>query len=697
MSLVSVAIWSGIAIACALSLSALMPMQFATVASFVVLVGGLLVLHRRGATAYSSVVSRAETVKGVRTGAGHLGLWSDPGVRLADFSNALVRDLEDSYFKLIRTNIQLLSLKEVGSHIISSLDRKRTFDAVLEYLDRGVGFAQYGMFTWSPENGCFEGGVRRRAASSFEWSPQRFALPEVSGVLGRCLAKRRSYLIRDPETHELGALHGEPLLSPSDFQSFVVVPLTKTKHPGPIWERKGCVSESCPANPDSSVADWTDKFANEADPDYWSSGRFRCWGCAGFPVLGCILVTDAGRDAPLSKVDLVMLETMAQNVSAVLENARLFEDLKHEERFRDHLIGGMANGLLSVDLDGAVTLLNQAAQRLSGCDEASVRGRPSRELITDVTGRDPMRDALDAGRSTHGAEAVLHTAAGTTLPIQLTVSLLRDENDRVYGAIAEFADLTTLKGMQAQIRNLDKLAALGRFTSSVAHEIRNPLAGITAGIQYVTKHKTGEEARHVEFILAEVERLNRIINDLFSAGRPLELSLKDTDPVELVERSIRTLQPSFEKCRVQYVHNVQGSIPALAIDSGRIEQVLINVIQNAVEASPEDGVVEIEQRVGSRQQLHLTDARADSLIISVRDQGEGISEENRDKIFEPFFTTKGQGTGLGLYICHHIVEGHGGQIVVESRPGKGSCFSLCLPLGRIRMGGPSETADLARR
>ena len=697
MSLLVVGIWSCVAVMCALSLSAWLPMQFAIVGSFVFLVMGLLYLHRRGVSTYAHLVSRVETVKGVRTGAAHLGLWSDPGERLVNFSGSLVRDLEDSYFKLIRTNIQLLSLKEVGSHIISSLDRKRTVDSVREYLNRGVGFAEYGLFTWSAENGFFEGGLRRRTTGGYQWSEQHFALPEVDGVLSRSLAMQRSYLIRDAATHELGTLHGEDLFPESEFQSFVIVPLVKTKHPGAIWEKKGCAAERCPANPEAEVFDWSDKFANESDPDYWQGGRFRCWGCAGFQVLGCILATDTGRGSPLSKVDLVMLETLAQNVSAVLENARLYEELKHEERFRDHVIGGMSNGLLSVDLDGCITLLNQAAEQLSGYRESTVRGRPSNDLIVEGSGRDPLRDALEAGRSARGVEATLRTSAGTTLPIQLTTSLLRDESGRVYGAIGEFADLSTLKGMQAQIRNLDKLAALGRFTSSVAHEIRNPLAGITAGIQYITKHMEGEEAKHVEFILAEVERLNRIINDLFSAGRPLELTLKDTDPVQLVERSIRTLEPSFAKHSVRADHHAQGSIPEIAIDPGRIEQVLINVIQNAVEASPENGVVEIEQRVGSSQQPHMPNARPDSLIISVRDHGPGIAEETREKIFEPFFTTKGQGTGLGLYICHHIVEGHGGQIVVESRPGKGSCFLICLPLGRIRMGGPSETADLARR
>jgi signal transduction histidine kinase len=142
---------------------------------------------------------------------------------------------------------------------------------------------------------------------------------------------------------------------------------------------------------------------------------------------------------------------------------------------------------------------------------------------------------------------------------------------------------------------------------------------------------------------------------------------------------------------------LQPELPALEVDPGRLEQVLINLIQNAVEASPHGSVVEIDLWTATADTPQARRAGGDSLVIGVRDHGVGIPEEERDKIFEPFFTSKAHGTGLGLYISHHIVESHGGRIVVESRPGEGSCFLLCLPLGRILMGGASETADLARR
>jgi PAS domain S-box-containing protein len=694
--------WIAIAIAAtacwALWLGARLPMQYAIPGAVLAVLAVVALLQQSTARRYAALVARVEAIKGVRTSAARLAPHTDPLALQFGLSQSLIADLEDSYFRLIRTNIQLLSLKEVGRSIIASLDQERTVRSVLEYLHRGVGFEEFGLFVWRPEDGVFDGGVRRRGPEGPAWEPLRFALPEVTGVVAKSIGRQRSVLIKDAETHPLGTLNGEPLLPPNTFRSYAIVPLVSNSPPGPVWERRACDAAGCPAAPASGGRDWVDKFACEEDPDFWDGGRFRCWSCNGFPVLGVMLVADTGRDAALSKIDLIMLETLGQNLSTVLENARLYDGLKREERFREHVFRGMANGLVSVDLEGRVLLFNQAAETLSGHPESAVRGRPSGELIVETrTGRDPLREALAGGRSLRGVEATLRTADGKALPIQLTTSLLRDENGRAYGAIGEFADLSAIKGMEAQIRHLDKLAALGRFTSSIAHEIRNPLAGITAGIQYLGKRMDGPSREHVDFILAEVDRMNRIIEDLFRAGRPLHLQVADADMEALVERSLRMLEPRFAERQVRCVRHIEPDLPRVAVDADRIEQVLINLVQNAVEASPEGAAVEIEMRCGGSQGPLAAGVEPECLVIAVRDHGEGITEENRDKIFEPFFTTKARGTGLGLYVCHGIVEGHGGSIVVESAGGQGTRFVVQLPLGRILMGGASETADLARR
>jgi PAS domain S-box-containing protein len=684
--------------ACAVSLTARLPVHVAIVLTAVAVAGAVLLLHHDASRRHAALVARLEAIKGVRTSGARLQAGRDPGRRLQALVGGLVQDLEEAYYRLIRTNIQLLSLKEFGRSIIASLDRDRTVESVLEYLHRGVGFHEFALFAWRPAEGVFDGRARCRTGDGWSWTSRRFAFGEVDGVLAGSLGRLRSALIKDAEVHPLGMLGGEALFPDSRPGSFVVVPLVSSTPPGDVWERRGCAAARCPAAPGAAVRDWREKFTDEPDADYWNGGRFRCWSCAGFPILGALVVTDTNRDGALSKIDLIMLETLAQNLAMVLENARLYEELRREERLREHVFQSLSNGLVSVDLQGEVRLFNQAAERLSGQGRGAVVGRACDGMILDTrTGQDALRETLASGRVHAGLEATLATADGRGLPIRLVTSLLRDESGNVHGVIGEFADQSGIKRMEAMIRHLDKLAALGRFTSSIAHEIRNPLAGITAGMHYLRKRMDGVSQEHMDFILAEVDRMNRIIEDLFRVGRPLELNLQDVDVEALAERSLRALEPRAAERGVRCVKRVATDLPLLVADPDRLEQVFINLIQNAVDASPEGGTVDLELRLGSSRDPLDRAAAPDSLVVTIHDRGDGIPEEHRDRIFEPFFTTKARGTGLGLYVCHHIVEGHGGSIVVDSSCGQGTRFVLCLPLGRILLGGLDETADLARR
>jgi PAS domain S-box-containing protein len=464
------ALWCIGAVIVALGLPLLLPLHFATLGTLcVVLVGGVVV-SARARRAFDACLARVEAVKGVRSGRERSSL-SDPGKQLEDLNRDLTVDLEESYFRLIKTNIQLLSLKEVGRSIIASLDGKRTVESVLDYLQRGIGFSEYGLFTWRAEDGVFEGGVRRRSQDGFEWVAQTFAPHESSGMLAKSLGQQRSCLIKDAHLHDVGSVVGQPLFPGQTHRSFVIVPLVRTAPGSATWSR---AEDGCPDCADPSLPAWLQAYGRPL----MLAEAPRCWRCSGSPVLGCIVATDAGRDQALSKVDLIMLETLAQHLSTVLENSQLYEDLRREERFRENVIGGLSNGLVSIDLDGRVTLLNEAAERISGHQEAELRGQPGDGLILDARGNDALREALASGRGAHSLEAVLRTSSGGSVPIQLTTSLLRDDEGDIYGVIGEFADLSMLKRMEAQIRHLDKLAALGRFTSSIAHEIRNPLAAI---------------------------------------------------------------------------------------------------------------------------------------------------------------------------------------------------------------------------
>jgi signal transduction histidine kinase len=226
--------------------------------------------------------------------------------------------------------------------------------------------------------------------------------------------------------------------------------------------------------------------------------------------------------------------------------------------------------------------------------------------------------------------------------------------------------------MEERIRQLDRLAALGRFASSVAHELRNPLTGIATGVQFLSRGFPEGDERHesVAFILREVVRLNTIIQDLFTAAKPRELSQAPVPVAEIISRVLRTLGPTAEAAGVTIVLEDADRWPVALIDADQVQQVFLNLVENAVQATPGGGRVTIRS---------IRRAAPPEIIVTVQDTGSGIAPEHAPRIFEPFYTTKAKGTGLGLFVAHGIVQRHGGTLDVEEQSDRGARFRVALP------------------
>ncbi|MGH7681196.1 MAG: two-component system sensor histidine kinase NtrB, partial [Candidatus Eiseniibacteriota bacterium] len=224
--------------------------------------------------------------------------------------------------------------------------------------------------------------------------------------------------------------------------------------------------------------------------------------------------------------------------------------------------------------------------------------------------------------------------------------------------------------MEERIRQLDRLAALGRFASSVAHELRNPLTGIATGVQYLSRGFPEGDERHesVTFILREVTRLNTIIQDLFTASKPRNLAPVRVDLREVLSRTLRGLKPAPEEAGVTIQLQDAETWPWVTADPDQLQQVLLNLIQNAVQATASGGLVTVRAH-----------EEGDRRVIEVADTGSGITAEDLPRIFDPFFTTRRKGTGLGLFVAHGIVQRHQGTLEVSSEPGKGTTFRIQLP------------------
>jgi PAS domain S-box-containing protein len=374
--------------------------------------------------------------------------------------------------------------------------------------------------------------------------------------------------------------------------------------------------------------------------------------------------------------ELSSLQTVATNLSWSIENARLYLDLRRAQRFRQDVLDSMSSCLLVVDKQSCVITANRVAERLIGMTEAELVERDVADVFSEKGSR-IVSETLASGLEALREETTMMNKDGEEFPISLSVSALRDDEDHIYGAIAVFMDLTPVKQMEEKIRQLDRLAVLGTFASSVAHEIKNPLTGIATGIQYIGRSFGDGDPRKesLEFILEEIQRLDRTVNELFRVTHPPQLRPVPADIGDVIQRGIRVLSSQYQSKSVSIKTIFPETLPVFLFDPEQIEQVVINVLKNALEASPTGGTVAVEVDVDNIQTARFEQ----TLLVAISDQGNGIDAEHTSKICDPFFSTKENGSGLGLYVCREIIERHGGTLSFTSRKGTGSRFEIRIP------------------
>lgn len=346
----------------------------------------------------------------------------------------------------------------------------------------------------------------------------------------------------------------------------------------------------------------------------------------------------------------------------------------------EHLPGAV----LVVGIDGGVLFVNPSAERLLG------RVEEGDAILTRLSANDDLRAAVGAALASQSgtplAEVPVRSPDLGDVPVELRATPLRDDRGAVYAMLFLLENTAAARRRELEIHRLENLAALGRFASAVAHEIRNPLAGIGAGVQFLEKFsaQSGEEREMIRMILAEVNRLDRIVEDIFHAGRPLRINREAVDIRGPVERAVALVADLAAERGVTVARDLDASLPEILIDAERVEQVLINLVKNAVESSPRGTEIVVRTRlaVATAHEALFPRGAPPCLAIEIADHGVGIAKDKLAQIFEPFFTSRAGGTGLGLYISHMIVSAHGGSIRVESEPGRGSVFTVLLPFAR---------------
>lgn len=221
----------------------------------------------------------------------------------------------------------------------------------------------------------------------------------------------------------------------------------------------------------------------------------------------------------------------------------------------------------------------------------------------------------------------------------------------------------------------DKLAVIGQLAAGAAHEIRNPLTSIRSIIQYVEPEvKNPEKRKMISNAITEVDRINEIIKGLLSFSRLSDANMEPFDLKELLHQTISLISSTTFARNITTAISFQTRQSIITADAGQLKQVFLNIVLNAVEAICEEGSISISVKEFREE------GRADFFIISIKDTGTGITQENIDKVFDPFYTTKAEGTGLGLSISYGIVHKHQGELEIQSQPGKGTEVIIKLPV-----------------
>ncbi len=224
---------------------------------------------------------------------------------------------------------------------------------------------------------------------------------------------------------------------------------------------------------------------------------------------------------------------------------------------------------------------------------------------------------------------------------------------------------------EEQLRRADRLSALGELSAGMAHEIRNPLGAIKGAVEILRDdYKSGQpKYEFIQILLKETDRLNHIVQEFLGFARPKNPELQFVDLNEAIESVLMLTAQEARKSGVAVQKRLDPSIGKRSLDAGLLKQAFLNLFLNAIQAMPQGGILSIESGLA-----------AGAVSVKIADTGTGISEENRKKLFSPFFTTKRNGTGLGLAITYRIIENHRGTITVESEPGKGSTFTIRIPV-----------------
>jgi signal transduction histidine kinase len=337
----------------------------------------------------------------------------------------------------------------------------------------------------------------------------------------------------------------------------------------------------------------------------------------------------------------------------------------------DQILSNLQDGMMLFTRESRAVLVSSSVERFLNISRDRIFGAEVREIFDRSTrlGR-TVRDAFEGGMSIVQEEVTTET--GRRIEVSLDFIHDAQSNDRhSLGALLTLHDLESVREIESELEVSRRMAAIGRLTAGVGHEVKNPINAIVVHIELLrNKVQAGDDAlRHLDVIQSEIHRLDRVVQTLVDFSRPVELQLKDQDLRDIVSSVLMLASAELETRGITVHSRVPSHGVFCRVDSDLVRQALLNIVLNGAQAMADGGALEVTLSDGARW-----------ASIQVRDHGTGIPDEIRSRIFDLYFTTKKEGSGIGLAMTYRIVQMHHGQIDVESKPGSGTTFVLRLPL-----------------
>jgi PAS domain S-box-containing protein len=401
-----------------------------------------------------------------------------------------------------------------------------------------------------------------------------------------------------------------------------------------------------------------------------------------------IAVLGLGKTAEgdfLSSEDVQLLETLAGYIGIALQNARLYESLERKaaqyerlKEFNENIVESISVGVLAVDLEDRIESWNSQMEVMYAMPRLEALGRPLREVFPA-----PFLEEYYRVRQSSGIHNLykfkLGTTAGDTRITNIAIAPLVTKDFSVIGRLIIVDDITERIELESQLSQAEKLSSIGLLAAGVAHEVNTPLAVISSYAQMLAKQVQGDEKKStlLDKITRQTFRASEIVNSLLNFSRTSSTEFASVDINRVIQDTLTLLDHQFKTARINVEQDLYPNLPSIYGNTGKLQQVFLNLFLNAKDAMPSGGT------------LIISTSNGHNVEVKVRDTGSGIAQEHIQRIYDPFFTTKNKpktghsgGTGLGLSVTYGIIQEHAGKIRVESSPGKGTTFTMEFPMVR---------------